>query len=119
MKTTRAKPHSTRTIDHINLKAFKQQINENIVKLGTSLNCALINCRSIINKTQELQAETKENDLDICVLTETWIKSDDNLTHLHMCLDGYKALSLPRQDHMGSGIAIMFRNHLSIKEGNR
>ena len=36
-----------------------------------------------------------------------------------MCLDGYKALSLPRQDCMGGGIAIMFRNHLNIKEGNR
>ena len=119
MKTTRVKPHSTRTIDHPNLKAFKQQVKENIVKLGTSLNCALINCRSIINKTQELQLKTKENDLDICVITETWIIYDDNLTHLHMCLDDYKALSLPRQDCMGGGIAIMFRNHLNIKEGNR
>ena len=62
MKTTGAKLHSTRTIGHTNLKAFKQQINENMVKSGTSLNCALTNCRCIINKTQELQLETKEND---------------------------------------------------------
>ena len=113
------KPYSTRTIDHTNLKTFKQQINENIVQLGTSVNCALFSCRSIINKTQELQMETKKNDLDICVLTETWIKSDDNLTYLHMCPDGYKALSLTRQDCTGSGIAIMLRNYLNIKEGNR
>ena len=55
METNRVKPNSTRTIDHTNVKAFKQQITENIVKLGTSLNCALLNCRSIIIKTQELQ----------------------------------------------------------------
>ena len=36
-----------------------------------------------------------------------------------MCPDGYKALSLSRQDFMGGGIANMFRNHLNIKEGNR
>ena len=53
-----------------------------------------------------------------CVLTETRIKSNDNLTHLHICPDGYKALSSPRKDHMGGGIAIIFRNHLNIKEGN-
>ena len=55
MKTTRAKLHSTRTIDHTHLKAFKPQNNENSVKSGTSVNYALINCRSIINKAQELQ----------------------------------------------------------------
>ena len=117
--TTRVKPNSTRTIDHMNLKAFKQQNNENIVLSGTSLNCVLANCRSIINRTQELQLETKENNLDICVLTETWMKPDDNLTHLHMCPDGYKSLSLSRQNCIGGGIAIMFRNYLNIKEGNR
>ena len=35
---------------------------------------ALINCRSIINKSANFQVELVHNKVDICYLTETWIR---------------------------------------------
>ena len=50
-----------------------------------------MNCRSVKNKTQEIQVELTSNNLDVCVLTETWIKEDDNITDTRQCPKGYKS----------------------------
>ena len=53
-----------------------------------------------------------DNNIDICVLTETWIKQDDNITAVNMCPIGYGAVSLPRPDHSGGGIAIIYNKNI-------
>ena len=58
-----------------------------------TLKCGLVNCRSVVNKTQMIQTEVSVNKLDICALTETWIKKEDKLTMYGMCPPGYIALS--------------------------
>ena len=60
-----------------------------------TLMCGLVNCQSVVNKTQLIQTEVSVNKLDICALTETWIKKDDKLTMYHMCPLGYKCIALP------------------------
>ena len=75
---------------------------------------ALINCRSVTNKTQEIQVELTNNNLDVCVLTETWIKEDDNITPARLCPNGYKSLSISRPDRTGKGIAIVFKKDLNV-----
>ena len=49
---------------------------------------ALINCRSVINKTQEIQLELIRNNLDLCILTETWIKEGDTITPYQVMYQG-------------------------------
>ena len=46
------------------------------------IHCALINCRSVINKSTDLQVELVQKKVDICSLMETWIKEDDTTTDL-------------------------------------
>ena len=60
-----------------------------------TLKCGLLNCQSVVNKTQLIQTEVSVNKLDICTLTETWIKKDDKLNMHHMCPSGYKCIALP------------------------
>ena len=36
--------------------------------------CATVNCHSIVNKTSDLKVELMEYNLDVCALTETWIR---------------------------------------------
>ena len=60
------------------------------------LHSALINCRSVVNKTQDIQLELVRNNLDLCILTETWIREDDTTTPGRLCPSGYKALSVSR-----------------------
>ena len=78
------------------------------------LHSALINCRSVVNKTQEIQLELVINNLDLCILTETWIKECDTITPTRLCPNGYKSLSISRQDRVGGGIAIVYKHELNI-----
>ena len=56
------------------------------------IHCALINCRLIINKSTDLQVELVQNKIDICSLTETWIKEDDTTAEFQICPPGYNAI---------------------------
>ena len=75
---------------------------------------ALLNCQSIVNKTQDLQVEIATNNYDLCALTETWIKEDDTLTSHRMCPPGYSVTSVLRTNHTGGGIAIVHKTGLSV-----
>ena len=78
------------------------------------LHSALINCRSVVNKTQDIQLELALNSLDLCILTETWIKEDDTITPSRLYPSGYKALSISRHGKISGGIAIVYKNDLNI-----
>ena len=65
-------------------------------------------------KPQEIQVELTNNNLDVCVLTETWIKEDDNVTSARLCPNGYKSLSISRPNGTGGGITIVFKKDLNV-----
>ena len=66
-----------RHIDYRNILTV-QLINNKIKSMSESqICCALINCRSVVNKSTELQVELVQNRIDICSLTKTWIGDDD------------------------------------------
>ena len=82
--------------------------------LHVDLHSTLISCRSVVNKTQKLQLESVDNNLDLCILTETWIKEGDTITPTKLCPSGYKSLSISRHDKIGSGITIVYKSKLNI-----
>ena len=88
--------------------------SQSILAHHEDLSGALINCRSVINKTQEIQLELIRNKLDLCILTETWIKEGDTVTPTRLCPKGYKSLSISRHDKIGGGIAIVYKSELNI-----
>ena len=79
-------------INKSNLKII-QSVN-NYPGKNKSLQCATINCRSVINKSADLKVEISNNNIDLCALTETWIKEDDTITPLELCPPGYKSISI-------------------------
>ena len=80
------------------------------------LNCALVNTRSCIRKTQDIQHLLTNRNLDICALIETWIKTNDNITPIQLCPQGYKYLSTSRTDKQGGGIVLLFKEGLNVKQ---
>ena len=48
------------------------------------------------------------------MLTETWIKEDDNITPARLCPKGYKSLSIPRLVRTGGGTAMVFKKDLNV-----
>ena len=57
-----------------------------------------INTRSVSKKASDLQAEIMDKDIDICTLTETWIKPDDDWTCREVTPPGYDYFNHPRLD---------------------
>ena len=39
-----------------------------------------MNAQSIVNKTDPYQMQLNDSNIDICAITETWLKIDDDLT---------------------------------------
>ena len=44
------------------------------------IRCALVNCTSAVNKTADIRTDVTNNKIDICPLTDTWIRPDDTTT---------------------------------------
>ena len=101
--------------------------NENIIKIQCktvqllptnkeqhNIHYGLVNCRSIVNKTQAIQNEIGNCKLDICALMETWIKPEDNITHIAISPPGYKAISIQRTNKTGGGMAIIHCNDFTV-----
>ena len=96
-----------------------QPIDTKIKSMGESqIHCALINCRSVANKSTELQVELVQNRIDICSLTESWIRDGDTAAETQICPPGYKAISVPRSNRQGGGIAIVYRDFITIQRSN-
>ena len=53
-------------------------------------------------------------DLDICVITETWLKEDDQIGKAALKPEGYEILSSPHPIRLGGGIAVMYKEDLKV-----
>ena len=77
--------------------------------------CATVNCCSVVNKTSDFKVELIDHKLDICALTETWIREGDVTTAVQLCPEGYSAVSIPREGRTGGGIAVVYRSDITLK----
>ena len=82
--------------------------------IGMSL--AHINARSIVNKIQPFQQYIVDNNIDICAITETWIKKDDiDMVIREIPPHGYNILSQPHMDgRSGGGLGIIHKDYITI-----
>ena len=80
--------------------------------------CATINCCSIVNKTADFKVELMEHNLDVCALTETWIREGDDTTAIQLCPDGYSSVSIPREGRIGGGIAIVHKSDITLRSNS-
>ena len=77
-----------------------------------------VNARSICNKTNSFQQYITENNIDLCAITETWIKEtyDINLTK-EIPPMGYNIISHPHKTgKQGGGLALTYRNTIKLQD---
>ena len=75
----------------------------------------LLNCQSSRNKSDDIADLIITNNMDILVLTETWLKmSGDETIIATLTPSGFGFHQLARQSR-GGGVAIIFRDYLNIK----
>ena len=80
-----------------------------------------LNCRSVVNKTEELEDICKTIEPDIICLTETWL--DESVPSPLCTPSGYKIIRKDRSEvykqkygrNKGGGIAVCYKEHLKVE----
>ena len=111
--------------DKVNLTTLKpSELPEEASALKSSkkeLVIIQLNCRSIMNKTEELDHIAHETDADIIVLTETWM---DSSVPQQACIpEGYSIIRKDRTTNFkqkygrnrGGGVAILYKQHIKVE----
>ena len=95
-----------------NIKCTNQGLDSS---KGNFLHLAQVNARSICNKIKS-SINICEQEVDICAITETWLRNEDDLATRQIPRDGYKVLSYLRQGRSGGGTALVHQNHINITD---
>ena len=85
------------------------------------LKIATLNARSVKNKDQLLFQELTDNNIDIGLITETWLKDTQEdeawVNQSALQQNSYNTWLHNRpSDHCGGGLALIHKNHIPIKE---
>lgn len=76
---------------------------------------ALINARSVANKTFILNDIIASHELDILFVTETWLRTGDLSPFTELCPPQWGFLNSPRISGRGGGLATVFKNIFKCK----
>ena len=77
---------------------------------------AIVNARSVNNKTAILVDHILEEKIDICVVTETWLKDVDSVSIVALSPPGYYFKHFSRKsDRKGGGTGVLYNEIVKIK----
>ena len=107
--------HSTRP-DVCNLVCILQSSTRTNEK-DQYMHLAHVNAPSVCNKILQTQEYILRSQIDICAITETWIKSSDEYTSKDLTPSGYLCCAVPcPNDRIGGGIALQYHSSLEVKQ---
>ena len=66
-----------------------------------------VNARSLRNKSCDFHDNIVDDKYDLCLITETWLKSDDDVIQIESTPTGYTLQHLPRADRSGGGVGLI------------
>jgi len=82
---------------------YKNPINNS----KPNIKFCLINTRSIRGKSGAFINNILSSDIDICIITETWLKQNDNKIRAELTPNGYAFRDAPRLCRQGGGLALL------------
>ena len=77
--------------------------------LTKMLRCGLINIQSVGNKTIKIRNLINDENLDVCMLTETWLKGDigDSSKIKELTPKTHNFFHTPRSGKSGGGVGVI------------
>jgi hypothetical protein len=75
----------------------------------------LVNTRSIRNKTNQFLHIAVTEDLDFCLVVESWLKDNDAMELTSLKPPGYGFENIERKNRNGGGIGIFFKENVNVK----
>lgn len=111
--TTRpARPHRSRGVNPRNQRVITVSSEKMaVVPCDINVKMALINTRSLSNKSFIFNDNVTSSNLDFLFPTETWVRCDEQSQLIELCPPNYKFISFPRSHSHGGGLAVVFRSH--------
>ena len=104
-KKPRSKDMEPRSVNYSNLTQVKITNDRRVRKFTKQLNIVLINSQCIKNKDELMAEYLISNNIDACILTETWLTNSDNDKIWLECSEirqhGYKINNINRKDRKG------------------
>ena len=84
--------------------------------MTTKVSLCVLNPRSACNKTSEIYDHIQEHDIDIMVLTESWLtgKDKDIVVIKALTPDGYSLFNSHRKTGRGGGIALVHKSSFNF-----
>ena len=91
-----------------------------VVKPSKCLSVALLNARSVNNKTLVINDFILENKLDLVALTETWLTDGALNTPVigELVPPGYSVINVPRKSGIGGGVAVIYKSDIAVSQCN-
>ena len=77
---------------------------------------ALVNCQSVCNKALTIQDFVIDNDLELVLLTETWLTSSRQKVCGDLTPTGYKLRAINRKGKRRGGVAVLHKANIKIIE---
>ena len=95
---------------------------EDIIKSSKELLIIHMNCRSLVNKEEELENIVNEIHPDIICLTETWF--NESIPSQAFVPDNYNIIRKDRDEgfkqkygrNRGGGVAVLFKKHIKVEQ---
>lgn len=89
--------------------------NPVLIHPSAALRMALMNSRSITNKTFVLNYIIQSKKFEFLFVTETWQRNMEHTPLIELYPRDYTFIILPRVSGRGGGLAAMFRSHFSCR----
>lgn len=83
---------------------------------GQRVKLALLNARSVLNKTHVLRDFFGTHKLDVMLLTETWLRAGEVAPLLELCPTDASFFSAPRLCGRGGGVASIIKDCFKCKQ---
>ena len=103
-----------------NLIHIKMDTRQSMRDLKLNLTLSLLDAQLIKNKELVLHGQLIHHDIDICMLTETWLSENDlDITWLQYTVLNkvpYQMLTSNRTGRKGGGVALIVKSHLRVKQ---
>ena len=88
----------------------------NATKRHNMINVYYTNARSVCNKAHSFYEFIVSNDVDIMIITETWIASIDDIVIGQITPIGYSYRIANRTDRYGGGIIVIYKSDISFSK---
>ncbi|KAK6196437.1 hypothetical protein SNE40_001663 [Patella caerulea] len=87
-------------------------------KNSEKFSLCILNTRSVRNKTDELNEYVVDNDVDLFIATESWIRNEDTVIINKLVPANFDSLFENRKHSKGGGIAYLFKKSVKVSRAS-